>query len=985
MTCKTDRRGYSFLFAYDEAGRCIHSRGADGVHEVRLEYCPEDNVTIVTKADGGEWRYLYDENGTIKAIVDPYGGTKGYRLDEQGRIAEEIDASGAVTRWLYTPDGKLLGTLSPCGSFHPEPKDPFAANPRSHEVASCPVEWDVGKLLDRDRIAVPSADDPVLRRVPEFARGALRTKESTPPDTRSVSPSRLLEASTIAAGPRLEYDELGLLLREQWPDGTSRRFAYDANGNMRRLIDREGATYSYEYASWNHLVRQTDPLGNSTAYTDTFAEKLTTLTDPGGCVSEYGYDLKDRVTEVRRHGTVRDRYSYDAAENLTEKCDCNGRILLTFDIGPANLPTAIRLASGDRHEFEYDAHGRITLAATKDHRVSFRYDDLGRRIVDARDGVGVTQRFTARGRNETVLFERYTIQSQRMLDGTMYGPLLVRDPTGATHSMSFPGGGIVARSMSNGSQEVAQYDASGRCLLRVTSRRGAKTPWQRAYTYSPEGNLLESRDAEFGTFSFAYDAAHRLTRMIRPGGTTEEFHYDGAGNLLRQPGLSGVTLSSGNRLREANGSRFEYNERQHVSRRETRSGEMRFLYDSRDMLVEAVGPSVRWESKYDPLGRRVSKRVNEKTTEYYWDTDRLTAEICNNRLRIYVYVDSFSLVPLLFVEYDGLEAEPQSGRRYFIYCNQIGAPILVEDDSGTVVWRAWIDPYGLAHVDPLSSVDMPLRFPGHYFDSEIGLHYNRFRYYDPALGRYIQSDPIGIAGGENLYAYTMGDPLTQVDVRGLGCGPERRIWSEEELAAAGELIETKLKKAHPLTLQEMGKRPVTLTPRQAALDAALANPKNQTRGGGLHFQYSRIPFEGPLSAADLHALTGRTGVEHGVVRDRQGRLWLTRGDPNNAGADPLAGEQTLIHTHPFDTPPSPGDMQFAPPRGGAVIGPDGRVTDYDSNRMPLPLAESMDPKLHPLRQTEYGQNPHATESPIAEDGTIDGNYHPITPIVSEVE
>jgi hypothetical protein len=222
-----------------------------------------------------------------------------------------------------------------------------------------------------------------------------------------------------------------------------------------------------------------------------------------------------------------------------------------------------------------------------------------------------------------------------------------------------------------------------------------------------------------------------------------------------------------------------------------------------------------------------------------------------------------------------------------------------------------------------------------------------------------------------VYAYTSGDPLTQVDVRGLGCGPERRVWSEEELAAARELIDKKLQHAPPYpvvggapSLTEMAKRPVTFNPRQAALHAALSDPKSRVPGSfyPAHYPHSRIPLEQPINSADLHALTGHTGLEHGVVRDADGKLWITRGDPN-APASPKPGEEVLVHTHPHDTPPSPGDLKHGPAQGGAVIGPDGRVTDFDRN----------------------GQNPHATQSPIAEDGTIDGNYHPITPIVSEVE
>jgi RHS repeat-associated protein len=90
----------------------------------------------------------------------------------------------------------------------------------------------------------------------------------------------------------------------------------------------------------------------------------------------------------------------------------------------------------------------------------------------------------------------------------------------------------------------------------------------------------------------------------------------------------------------------------------------------------------------------------------------------------------------------------------------------VVDDGGTTVWRARIDPYGVTHVEIGESFHQPLRWPGHYFDAETGLHENRFRSYSPELGRYLQSDPSGTEGGLNLYAYT-DNPLREVDLQGL--------------------------------------------------------------------------------------------------------------------------------------------------------------------------------------------------------------------------
>ena len=81
----------------------------------------------------------------------------------------------------------------------------------------------------------------------------------------------------------------------------------------------------------------------------------------------------------------------------------------------------------------------------------------------------------------------------------------------------------------------------------------------------------------------------------------------------------------------------------------------------------------------------------------------------------------------------------------------------------SATWSA----HGEATVEARDGFDYALRLPGQYFDAETGLHYNYHRYYDPTLGRFIQPDPIGLAGGLNLYEYSDGDPLRGCEVLGL--------------------------------------------------------------------------------------------------------------------------------------------------------------------------------------------------------------------------
>jgi RHS repeat-associated protein len=110
---------------------------------------------------------------------------------------------------------------------------------------------------------------------------------------------------------------------------------------------------------------------------------------------------------------------------------------------------------------------------------------------------------------------------------------------------------------------------------------------------------------------------------------------------------------------------------------------------------------------------------------------------------------------------------------YFIHVDHLNTPRLAVSEDSWVHWR-WeqAEPFGENPAIELMGTEgyltnLPLRFPGQYFDKETNLHYNYFRDYDPGIGRYIQSDPIGLHGGLNTYVYVHGSPLAQTDLYGL--------------------------------------------------------------------------------------------------------------------------------------------------------------------------------------------------------------------------
>ncbi|MEM7173265.1 MAG: RHS repeat-associated core domain-containing protein [Pseudomonadota bacterium] len=101
----------------------------------------------------------------------------------------------------------------------------------------------------------------------------------------------------------------------------------------------------------------------------------------------------------------------------------------------------------------------------------------------------------------------------------------------------------------------------------------------------------------------------------------------------------------------------------------------------------------------------------------------------------------------------------------YLHNDQLGRPQKMTDSAGLITSDRTQRPFGETVTD--SGLDStPIRFPGQYADAETGLHYNYFRDYDPSLGRYITSDPIGLDGGINTYGYTHANPQSFIDPDG---------------------------------------------------------------------------------------------------------------------------------------------------------------------------------------------------------------------------
>ncbi|KGC24287.1 RHS repeat-associated core domain protein [Burkholderia gladioli] len=334
--------------------------------------------------------------------------------------------------------------------------------------------------------------------------------------------------------------------------------------------------------------------------------------------------------------------------------------------------------------------------------------------------------------------------------------------------------------------ERTAYDLLGRKIWQSSGfqpdalARGQGQLW-RNYGYDAAGELAESHDGLRGSTQFSYDPAGYLTQRVNTADRQlESFAWDAAGNLLDDAQRSSRGYVEGNRLRMWQNLRFDYDAFGNLATKLRGTNQrQQFTYDGQDRLVavrtHGARGVVETRFAYDPLGRRIAKTdttldvrgvtLREETKRFVWEGLRLAQEVRDTGVSSYVYSPDAPYTPAARV--DAMLAEAmaatvveqarRAARIYHFHTDLVGAPLEVTDEAGELAWAGRYGAWGRVETDasllPTQRTEQPLRFAGQYADDSTGLHYNTFRFYDPDVGRFVSQDPIGLYGGENLYAY----------------------------------------------------------------------------------------------------------------------------------------------------------------------------------------------------------------------------------------
>ncbi|MEZ7747999.1 HNH/ENDO VII family nuclease, partial [Prevotella jejuni] len=463
-----------------------------------------------------------------------------------------------------------------------------------------------------------------------------------------------------------------------------------------------------------------------------------------------------------------------------------------------------KYTDGSWEAWEYDKAGRLTKAYNRDSVTEFVRNALGQVIKETQDGRTVEHRYDERSRLSNIVSAlegniTYGYDMKGSINHISAGMSGKRKPWEANIAYD-RFGRETSRMMPGCVENTMHYDSIGRPAHQRVRHNG-RTLYDKSYTWGDNLRLLRKFDTINGrNIRYDCDAFASLSGAMYGDGSCQWRNPDLMGNVYDSPDRTDRSYGRGGQLREDRKWRYYYDSHGNLVLKTMRrsgtsletgmrdeflawqNGDYAYTWQGNGMLRSVTRPDGKTVTfRYDALGRRIEKVFDGRVYRYLWDGDVIlhewdyaeanrpnmivteTGEVTLDKpepvenLITWVY-DSDSYVPTAKIVGD---------KHYSIVSDYIGRPVQAYDDNGNIVWQADYDIYGNVRNLHGSRKFIPFRQLGQYEDEEIGLYYNRFRYYDSRIGNYICQDPIRLMGNNpTLYGY-VEDSNNRADILGL--------------------------------------------------------------------------------------------------------------------------------------------------------------------------------------------------------------------------
>ncbi|WP_232528139.1 RHS repeat-associated core domain-containing protein [Stenotrophomonas maltophilia] len=713
--------------AYDVLGRPLSAKDANGVvtdYTYHARGWPT-SITVrgATTAEDRVTQISYWPTGQVQQITEPDGSSVTYVYDAAQRLTDIADNSGNTIHYALDNAGNRLkeDTLDAGGTLRRTLARTF------NTLGQLTALKDAGNHATGfayDANGNPQTVTDALQRVTRQQYDPLNRLAQTLQDVGGVaaeirSQYNALDQVTQVTDPKglhttYAYNGFGDLTGQVSPDSGGSSFTVDAAGNRKTATDARGVTATYHYDALNRLIGIAYPDPNlDVGYSYDVA--------PAACTADERF-AKGRLGEVL-HANGSTQYCHDRFGQVARKVQTVNGVASTlrYTYSKSGRLTALTYPDGTVADYVRNTQGRIS-------QIGLTRPGQARQIVVnnvAYAAFGPATGWTyGNGR-----------QLQRPLD-LDYRPQAVHDPAAGGLSLGYgydPVGSITELKNGAGSAVLAKYayDTLGR--LTQTQDGTTGTPIE-TYAYDATGNRT-ALTTSAGTASYDYPAtSHRLTAV-----DGEVRNHDAAGNTT-SIGSKTFTYNDANRMnavKQGNAvlESYAYNHRgERVMRTPAGGAAQITLYDE----------AGQWLGNYSATGQAQQQAI---------------------------WLDNY---PVALINVPGTGVPELA----YVQPDHLGTPRVVIDPVRDVAiweWSNKSEVFGnqIPSADPDGdgvAFELALRFPGQQATGASELFYNYQREYNPVVGRYSQSDPIGFRGGYSLYSYVDGDPLSNEDSMGLKGG-----------------------------------------------------------------------------------------------------------------------------------------------------------------------------------------------------------------------
>ena len=761
LTSITDPLSHTTTQGFDALNRLVRMTDPNG-GQTQYGYDGLDQLTSVTDPRTLVTSYAVDGLANLNQQASPDTGTSANTYDTAGNLVSSLDAAGVQAAYTYDALNRVMSAS-------------YTAPPNSGIVASTSIVYSYDQGANG------------IGRLTGVSDATGTTGYSYDQKGKLISQVRVIAGQSYTTG--YSYDSAGRLVSMTYPGGRQLNYTLDALGRVGQVattVNGQAQTVVFGAAYRPFGALQSFAFGNGQLYARSF-------------------DLDGRITGYTQ-GSQSVTLAYDAASRITtliNSASLSNPILFGYD----NLDRITGYTQGTTMwSYAYDANGNRVNVGIGGNSYPYAVSGVSNQLASVAGPTQTTYTYDGVGNLKQTNLAIYSYDARHRLIGTALGSSSVTYQVNAL-------GQRVQKLPSSGSATVFHYDKDGKLIAESDATGNIKT----SYVYLndlPVGVIATSGSGACNvstpqvdpdtTFT-PFDRFTRLeVRSGRPNGADWQW---GLGTNTHEAGSFVPAY-----LNWISGRAYDFT----LTYNGHGAGNYKVSYRGTQLFSKTwrtgleVGNAVRFVARTAAdigAGNFITVNVTSIDRSPVNATLRTAGDNFSDRANL-TYVlptqpgGGFTVTGKVAFTFTGPAPPPgsrmdflivagnvtcQSAQEvlYFISPDQLNTPRAVTDNTGKLIW-SWVgEPFGSMppNQDPDGdgqTFTLNLRFPGQYFDQETGLHYNYFRDYDPSTGRYIESDPVGLGGGINTYAYVAGNAIALADPLGLdnpGMGPYGPYWS----------------------------------------------------------------------------------------------------------------------------------------------------------------------------------------------------------------